>query len=378
MTRNNRFSIFTAAVMLAALTAWPSDVLAQRGGRSSGSRSSGGQAASRPAGSRPSGGQAASRPAGSRPAGGQPATGHAVPRQVYSGPYNGSGYRGYYAPYYRGYYAPYYRGYYSPYYWGAGWGWGFGLSFGWGYPYYGYGYPYYSGYYPGYYQYPYYPYYPYPYYQNWSDLRIQVTPRDAEVYLDGYLVGTVDDYDGTFQRLHVPYGEHQISVFFEGYRTIEQKMLFRPGEAYQIRQVMQPVQAGEAPDPRPTPIAPPPDEQGRPPMRGGYEPPMRGGYEPPMGERQPPPMRAEEPPPERASRGEFGALVIRVQPADAEILVDGERWSAPSGEDRLTVELAEGTHRLEIRKEGRKPYSADVQIRRGRTSSLNVSLPPGN
>ena len=72
------------------------------------------------------------------------------------------------------------------------------------------------------------------------------------------------------------------------------------------------------------------------------------------------------------------ALRAGQQPADAEILVDGERWSAPSGQDRLTVELAEGTHHLEIRKEGRKPYSADVEIRRGRTSSLNVSLPPGN
>ena len=109
---------------------------------------------------------------------------------------------------------------------------------------------------------------------------------------------------------------------------------------------------------------------------------MRGAYEPPMGEREAPPMRRGEPPAgppnERETRGDFGTLAIRVQPADAEILVDGERWTAPSGDDPLTVELAEGTHHLEIRKEGRKPYSAEVQIRRGRTSSLNVSLPPGS
>ena len=209
-----------------------------------------------------------------------------------------------------------------------------------------------------------------------------MTPKDAEVYLDGYLVGSVDDFDGTFQRLHVPYGEHQITIYFEGYRPIEQKMLFRPGESYRLRDAMQPLPAGEAPAPRPTPSAPPPDERG--------QPPMRGAYEPPMGERQPPPMRAGEAPPMRGgepqpgppnelqARGGFGTLAIRVQPADAEILVDGERWNAPSGEDCLTVELAEGTHHLEIRKEGRKPYSADVEIRRGRMSSLNVSLPPGN
>ena len=49
--------------------------------------------------------------------------------------------------------------------------------------------------------------YGYGYYAR-ADLRTQVTPREAEVYVDGYLTGTVDDFDGMFQRLRVPLGEH--------------------------------------------------------------------------------------------------------------------------------------------------------------------------
>jgi uncharacterized membrane protein len=66
-------------------------------------------------------------------------------------------------------------------------------------------------------------------------------------------------------------------------------------------------------------------------------------------------------------------VAIRVQPADAEVIVDGERWESPEAGD-LTLQLAEGSYPVEIRKEGYRPYSATVSIRRGETTSLNVSL----
>jgi hypothetical protein len=51
-----------------------------------------------------------------------------------------------------------------------------------------------------------------------------VTPRDAEVYVDGYYAGNVDDYDGSFQRLRVEPGEHEIAIFRDGYRAFRQKV----------------------------------------------------------------------------------------------------------------------------------------------------------
>ena len=96
-------------------------------------------------------------------------------------------------------------------------------------------------------QYPYpYPPYGYGYYDPGADLRTQVTPREAEVYVDGYLTGNVDDFDGIFQRLRVPLGEHEITIYKEGFRTIRQKMLFRPFESYSLRETMQPLAPGDA------------------------------------------------------------------------------------------------------------------------------------
>lgn len=242
---------------------------------------------------------------------------------------------------------------------------GYGYRYGYARPYYPY---YYNSFGFGWYGYgPYGPYAPYgPYfYEPASDLRIQVTPREAEVYIDGYLVGSVNDFDGVFQRLHVPYGEHQISVYREGFRTINEKMLFRPYESYNIKQVLQPLVAGEAPEPRPTPSPSAAAE-----ARGRRGAPPNGAY---------PDRNPDRNADRNADRNtdRFGSVAIRVQPGDATVLIDGERWDTPAGEDRLTLEVSEGRHRIEISKDGFKPYSSTFTVRSGETVTLNVSLPAG-
>ena len=86
-----------------------------------------------------------------------------------------------------------------------------------------------------------------------------------------------------------------------------------------------------------------------------------------------------EAPPEYGNRlqvepgDRFGTVAVRVQPADAEVLIDGERWEATAGE-RVLVQLSTGQHRVEVRKSGYKPYSTTVNIRSGQTFTVNVSL----
>jgi len=46
----------------------------------------------------------------------------------------------------------------------------------------------------------------------YGSLRIVDAPRDAQVFVDGYYAGVVDDYDGVFQRLNLAPGEHQLEV----------------------------------------------------------------------------------------------------------------------------------------------------------------------
>jgi hypothetical protein len=189
-----------------------------------------------------------------------------------------------------------------------------------------------------------------------------VKPSHAEVFIDGYFVGTVDDFDGWSQRLNVEPGEHELQIYLAGHRTYRQPVLFRPGATLRIEHVMQPLAAGDQEVLRPTPSqAPAPSyrrgDQGPPPSRGNEGPPPRRGTLPPA--------RGTESP-------DYGAVAIRVQPADAEIVVDGDRWESPAGD--VTLQLTEGAHRVEVRKDGYRSYTADIRVRRGETTTLNVSL----
>jgi hypothetical protein len=46
----------------------------------------------------------------------------------------------------------------------------------------------------------------------YGDVRLEVRPRNAAVYVDGYYAGIVDDFDGVFQRLTLEVGAHQIEL----------------------------------------------------------------------------------------------------------------------------------------------------------------------
>lgn len=221
--------------------------------------------------------------------------------------------------------------YYSPLFWGVGYGWGYGW------------------YDPFWYQrYP----YPPPRYRNYgydeASARIEVTPSDAQVYVDGYYVGTVDDFDGVFQRLHVRAGEHTLEIYKDGYRTIRERVDFKRGETYRVKFAMEPLAGGEAPPARPVP-----------------DPNAPARDEGPRGDRMPGRV---------AVRGEGGALAIRVQPDGATVLIDGERWDSLDGREPLVIHLAEGTYRIEVQKEGYRSYTAEIRVRRGETVPLNINL----
>ena len=69
-----------------------------------------------------------------------------------------------------------------------------------------------------------------------------------------------------------------------------------------------------------------------------------------------------------------GLLAVRVQPGDAELIIDGDRWPGTPGDERVLIELSEGKHTVEIRKAGYRRFSTDVEVRPRQTTPLNVSL----
>lgn len=158
----------------------------------------------------------------SRPRDGRYPTGTAVPRgtvgPVYP-PHWNHGHQGWYWNNY----------YWYPYGFGA---WGIGWYFydpWWGAPapyYYPYGYGYGYGYgYQG---------------VDVGAVRLKVTPRDAEVFVDGGYVGIVDEFDGTFQRLHLETGQHRIEVRKDGFEPLVFDVNVTIGHTLTLRGELQP------------------------------------------------------------------------------------------------------------------------------------------
>jgi hypothetical protein len=239
---------------------------------------------------------------------------------------------------------------------------------GWG----GYGYPPYGGYWGGYWG-PYggwggwgpYGPYGYGYYDNSGELRLEVTPKQAQVYIDGYFAGIVDDFDGTFQRLRTTPGGHELVLYLKGYHSLKQNLHLGARQAQTIKAQLVALAAGEVDEPPPQPLPQPDAVPGRP----GAPPSPAEPWWP----------TAQAPPADRPiEQGHgFGSLVFRVQPTGAEVLIDGERWQGPvEASERLIVQVSEGSHRVEIRKDGFAPFTTTVQVHRGETMPLNVSLPP--
>lgn len=90
-----------------------------------------------------------------------------------------------------------------------------------------YGHPYgYGGGYGGYYQ-----------GRGWDvgRVRLKVAPRDAEVYVDGYFAGTVDDFDGVFQALRLDSGGYRIEIRKPGFETLHFDVRVQPDRTITFR-----------------------------------------------------------------------------------------------------------------------------------------------
>ncbi|HUR34453.1 MAG TPA: PEGA domain-containing protein [Vicinamibacterales bacterium] len=135
-------------------------------------------------------------------------------------------------PYRPFYYRPYRPGVALGLYYGYPW-YGGSYAYGYGYPYgpygYGYGYPSY-GYYgrTGYAV------------RAYGGVRIAMPQRDAEVYVDGYYAGVVDDFDGTLQQVNLEPGPHNIEVRADGFEPVAFDVNVEPGRTITYRAALRP------------------------------------------------------------------------------------------------------------------------------------------
>ncbi len=94
-------------------------------------------------------------------------------------------------------------------------------------------------------------------------VKFDVKPKQAQVYVDGFYAGIVDDYNDWYERLYTAPGGHEITLFLEGYRTHTQRAYLAPDHTFKVKFQMEKLPAGETAE-RPPPPPPPPRPTSKP------------------------------------------------------------------------------------------------------------------
>ena len=198
------------------------------------------------------------------------------------------------------------------------------------------------------------------------------------MFVDGYYAGVVDSFDGTFQRLYLEPGEHELELYLPGHRSIVQQLYLQPGKNTNVKSAMEPLAPGEA-----EPVKPMPEPAIRP-SQPRQSQDSGTARRPSPSQRQPPPQAQPQPqrdadvgvselPPAPDLAG-YGTVALKVQPGPANITIDGERWEGPAADEPLIVQLTAGQHVVTVQKDGYRQYTTEVNVRPGRTATLNVAL----
>ena len=58
---------------------------------------------------------------------------------------------------------------------------------------------------------------------------------EASVYVDGYYVGVVDDFDGVFQRLRLEPGPHHLEIRLAEYDDLSVDVMIHPDQTTTYR-----------------------------------------------------------------------------------------------------------------------------------------------
>ena len=73
---------------------------------------------------------------------------------------------------------------------------------------------------------------------NTGGLRLKVKPREAQVIVNGYYAGVVDEFDGVFQSLRLAPGGHKIEVRMTGFETLTFDVHVQPDHTLTLTEMM--------------------------------------------------------------------------------------------------------------------------------------------
>jgi hypothetical protein len=284
----------------------------------------------------------------------------------------------------------------------------------WRRPYVGFGW----GYYPGY---PYYGYGPYPGYgygyspisREWAVVDTDVSPEDAEVYLDGKFIGLADDFDGYPDYLYLKRGRYRLEFRLEGFepRTIEVEA--RPGRKLDIGDKLRKIPGARqygtyeprrpegdvvhrfwakrrdtaesvtdeeeiygVPSPGRTERRPEPDEE----SDRTVEPEDETERAPEREERDRPREAWRDGgsarPPAARERTDRGYLALTIEPSDAAVYLDDRFIGTGEEVEALErgVSVSAGRHTVTVSRPGFEDRQVEVEVDQGETERLEITL----
>ncbi len=207
------------------------------------------------------------------------------------------------------------------------------------------------------------------YYRNQNGaVDLNVSPKHAQVYLDGGLVGKTGQYDGWPQYLWLPPGNHELIFHLDGYQTVRQEVKVVAGIVQRTHLDLVPGQA--------TAVA----ELSVPHQRREQE--RRDLYDRYAKDRprvlapSDAPSADAVPAPTGDAPVDSAVLVVDIDPSDAVVYLDGRLIGSASSlaaqGGNLTV--AAGAHTLEVIRPGYANYVTTVDAVPGKSLAVSIRL----
>ena len=165
-----------------------------------------------------------------------------------------------------------------------------------------------------------------------SNLRVDISPDDAAVFVDKHFAGLANQFSGTFKHLTLHAGPHLIEIRKAGFRSLAVEVSLFPDQNLTLWRTLQPVHDGEDAD----------AEASAPAFEEGAFPPV--------------------------VQGASGELRFDVTPKETEIYADGFYVGIVddfNGSQHMM--LTQGEHRLVLKREGYETLDFNLSVDSDRT-----------
>jgi len=190
-------------------------------------------------------------------------------------------------------------------------------------------------------------------------VKTKIKPDSAAVYVDGYLVGNADDFNGPFQYLYLKPGEYRLVFREKGYLPYMADVFVRPRHTTNVKFRLE---EGEDILPEGVSLSLIPAEE---------EAPAPEAFEA-AGEE----ARIEHHDGSATRYLDSGRVILTVQPVDASIYIDGQFWGTlENTRKRLgVIRLNAGHHVIEITRPGYVSMKQEVLVETEKDFALNIQL----